>query len=202
MLDVIHLGEVKIWVWCTVFLSCLFLWLGYYARDSLQSRTVIWQSNCNQKQLYDCQPTELILGLSGAHEQFEQFSVLLHWLPFKYNNNNNNRIQKHSSRFFTITSLCCEPSPTCTFKWPAQSCANHVQHIKCLLRATCVSATWYEGAAQLLSLRELKSYLFKFYFIGWTINQWRRGGNRSTQRKPLATSFRKCHILKPEDSSP
>ena len=29
-----------------------------------------------------------------------------------------------------------------------------------------------------------------------------RGGNRSTRRKSLATSFRKCHRLKPEDSSP
>ena len=28
------------------------------------------------------------------------------------------------------------------------------------------------------------------------------GEDRSTRRKPLATSFRKCHILKPEDSSP
>ena len=27
------------------------------------------------------------------------------------------------------------------------------------------------------------------------------GGGRSTRRKPLATSFRKCHILKPEDST-
>ena len=34
------------------------------------------------------------------------------------------------------------------------------------------------------------------------LNRWRRGGNRSTGRKPLATSFRKCHILQPEDSSP
>ena len=33
-------------------------------------------------------------------------------------------------------------------------------------------------------------------------NQWRRGGNWSTQRKPLVTSFRKCHIPQPEDSSP
>ena len=34
------------------------------------------------------------------------------------------------------------------------------------------------------------------------LNRWRRGGNQSTQRKPLAMSFRKCHILQPEDSSP
>ena len=59
-------------------------------------------------------------------------------------------------------------------------------------------ATWYEGTSQLLHLTELKSHLFEFYFIGWTINRWRRGGNLSTQRKPLVTSFRKCHILKPK----
>ena len=34
------------------------------------------------------------------------------------------------------------------------------------------------------------------------INQWRRGGNQNTQRKSLTTSFRKCHILKPKNSSP
>ena len=36
------------------------------------------------------------------------------------------------------------------------------------------------------------------------MGEWGGGGrgDRSTQRKPLATSFRKCHILKPEDSSP
>ena len=34
------------------------------------------------------------------------------------------------------------------------------------------------------------------------LNRWRRGENRSTRRKPLATSFTKCHILQSEDSSP
>ena len=63
-------------------------------------------------------------------------------------------------------------------------------------------ATWYEGTAQLLSLIELKSHLLELYFIGWTINRRRRGGNRSTRRKPLATSFRKYHILKLENSNP
>ena len=44
---------------------------------------------------------------------------------------------------------------------------NYVQHIK---RLACASvmlrATWYKGTAQLLSLTELKSYLFGLYFIG------------------------------------
>ena len=32
-----------------------------------------------------------------------------------------------------------------------------------------------------------------FYFTGWTNNRWRRGGNQSTQKKTVATSFRKWH---------
>ena len=74
------------------------------------------------------------------------------------------------------------------------SSAYHVQPVVC--------STWYKGAPQLFNLTEFKSLLFELYFIGWTINRWRRGGNRSTRRKPLTTSIRICHILKPEDSSP
>ena len=49
----------------------------------------------------------------------------------------------------------------------AQSCANHVQHIECLSRASVMlRATWYEGTAQQLSLTELKLHLFELYFIG------------------------------------
>ena len=117
---------------------------------------------------------------------------------------NNNHIQRRNSRFFTISSLHRELSPTRTLKWLGRNrvqimcntfSAYHVQHV--LIRGT-----WYEGTAQLLSLTELKSHLFELYFIGWTFNRWRRGGNGSTWRKPLARSFRKCHILQPEDSSP
>ena len=74
--------------------------------------------------------------------------------------NNNNRIQKHNSRFSTISSLRREPSPTRTLKRPGRnrvqitSSAHHVQHV--VLRAT-----WYEGTAQLLSLTE-----FELDFIG------------------------------------
>ena len=83
---------------------------------------------------------------------------------------NNNRIQRLYSRFFTISSLRREPSPTRTLKWPGPNCvqitydklsADHVQHV--VLRAM-----WYEGTAQLLSLTELKLHLFEIYF-GWTI---------------------------------
>ena len=87
-------------------------------------------------------------------------------------NNNNNRIQRHNSRFFKVqsrffSSLCREPSPTCTLKWPMRnrvqitcntSSAHHMQHV--MLRAT-----WCGGTTQLLSLTEFKSHLFELYFI-------------------------------------
>ena len=77
------------------------------------------------------------------------------------NNNNNNIIiiiinnnNDNNSRFFTVSSLRREPSPTRTLKWPGRNrmqitcntlSAYHVQHV--VLRAT-----WYERIAQLLSL--------------------------------------------------
>ena len=58
----------------------------------------------------------------------------------------------------------------------AQSCANHVQHIERLFRASVMlHATWYEGTAQLLSLTEFKSHLFELYCIGWTIKPMKEG---------------------------
>ena len=91
--------------------------------------------------------------------------------------NNNNRIQRRYSRFFTISSQRRELSPTRTLKWPRRnllqitcntSRAYHVQHV--VLRAT-----WYEGTAQLLSLTELKSHLFELYFVGWIIKLMKEG---------------------------
>ena len=86
--------------------------------------------------------------------------------------------------------------------------AYHVQHIGRLSRAThralitcsMSCAIWYEGTAQLLSLTELESNLALLYWLKRLSDE--RGGNRSTQRKPPMTSFRKCHIPKPENSSP
>ena len=89
--------------------------------------------------------------------------------------NNNNKIiiacQRCNSRFFAISTLCREPSPTRTL-WPGHNhvqitcntlSAHHVQHVM-------LHAAWYEGTTQLLSLTEFKSHLFELYFIGWTIN--------------------------------
>ena len=131
------------------------------------------------------------------------------------NNNNNSHIQRCHSRFFTISSLRREPSPTRMLKWPGHNrvqimCntfsayAYHVQHVV-ISRATCRDTShvvWRDSSAINLLSWQSWNRIILFDSIGWTIDQWRRGGNRSTRRKPLATSFRKCHILKPEDSSP
>ena len=59
-------------------------------------------------------------------------------------NNNNNCIERRSSRFLTISSLRRELSPTRTLKWPRRnrmqrtcktSSAYHVQHVMCHLFA-------------------------------------------------------------------
>ena len=75
------------------------------------------------------------------------------------NNNNNNRIQ-----IIIVSNTRAQVAQ-------AQSCANHVQHIKPLSRASIMlRATWYEGTAQQLSLTELKSHnLFELYFVSWII---------------------------------
>ena len=131
------------------------------------------------------------------HQLNESWQVCLHW-------RHNNRIQRRCSRFFN--NLLTAPrtvSNTYAQVARAQSFANHVQHIQRLSRANVMlRATWYKGTAQLLSLTELKSHYLSFILLAEPLNWWRRGGNRSTRRKPLATSFRKCHILQPEDSSP
>ena len=86
----------------------------------------------------------------------------------QYTTTNNNRIQRRYSRFFTISSQCCELSLTYMLKWSGHnrvqimcntSSAYHVQ-------VSCYMPTWYEGTAQLLSLTDLNSHLYELYFIG------------------------------------
>ena len=74
----------------------------------------------------------------------------------------------------------------------AQSCANHVQHIERLSRASVMlHDTWYEGTAQLLSLTELKSHLFELYFIGWTIKPMEEGRKPEYQEKTPGDELQK-----------
>ena len=64
---------------------------------------------------------------------------------------------------FTVSSLHRQLSPCHMYAQvaQAQSCANHMQLIERLSRASAMlRATWYEGTAQLLSLTELKWHLF------------------------------------------
>ena len=86
---------------------------------------------------------------------------------FDIGKNNYNRTERRKSRFSTISSLHCEPSPTHTLKWSRRNhvqimcntpSAYHVQHVS--------RATLYERTAQLLSLTESKLHLFELYFIG------------------------------------
>ena len=106
-----------------------------------------------------------------------------------------NRIQRRNSRFFTISSLRHEPSPTRTLKWPWHSreqitcdtsSAYHVQH-------GVLRATWYEGTARLLSLTELKSHLFVLFLLAELLTD-EGGGKPEYPEKTPATSFKKCHI--------
>ena len=91
------------------------------------------------------------------------------------NYNNNDCIQRRSSRFFTISSLCRELSLIHTLKQPGH---NRVQ-IMCNRMSTyhvqCVVCHWVWRTAQLLSLTELKLHLFELYFISWTIKLMKEG---------------------------
>ena len=81
----------------------------------------------------------------------------------------------------------------------AQLCANHMGHIERLSPVTCVCHVIQRDSSAIKFDRVELAFILAL-FIGWTSSQWRRGGNQSTQRKPLMMSFRKCHILKPENS--
>ena len=121
-----------------------------------------------------------------------------------FNNNNNNRIQRRYSRSFTISSQRRELSPTRTLKWPWRnsvqttcntSSADHVQ-------VSCYVPLGTKGQLSYWVWQSWNRIYLSFILLTEPLNRWRWGGIRSTRRKPLATSFRKCHILQPEDSSP
>ena len=92
------------------------------------------------------------------------------WLT---SNNNNNCIQRHSSRLCTISSLHREPSSTHTFKWPrhnvCKSCATHWALISCNMLCYAPYGTKRQVRD---SWSEFKLHLFELYFIGWTIIRW------------------------------
>ena len=146
-------------------------------------------------------PTHTSLSLAAEYKTGTDW--LWRLKDFKYSmsaepnpTHNNNCIRRCSLRFLTISSLRRELSPTCTLKRLGHnrvqimcntSSAYHVQHV--VLRAT-----WHEGTAQLLSLKEFKSHLFELYFIACSIkpmkegkkpeypekNPWRRASENAT----------------------
>ena len=75
------------------------------------------------------------------------------YIDKKNNNNNNKRIEKSNSRFFTVSSLRHELSPTGTLKWPGcsrvqitcnASDTHHVQHIVCHVVQKDISAIKFD----------------------------------------------------------
>ena len=124
-------------------------------------------------------------------------------VPRLPSNTNNNCIQRRSSRF--VYNLLAAPrtvSNTYAQVAKAQSCENHVQHIERLSRATCCVPLGTKGQLSNKVWQSWNRIYFSLTLWAETINRWRREGNRSTRRKPMTTSFRKCHILKARKFNP
>ena len=69
-----------------------------------------------------------------------------------------------------------------------QLCANHMQH-KRLSLATCHVPHGMKGQVSYYVSQSWNHIYFSFILLAEISNRWRRGGNRSTWRKPLTTSF-------------
>ena len=54
-----------------------------------------------------------------------------------------------------------------------------------------IRATWYEGAAQVLSLTGLKSHLSELDFIGWTIKPMEEGSKPENPEKAPGDELQK-----------
>ena len=102
-----------------------------------------------------------------------------------------NCIERSSSRFLQSPHRNHKLSLTRMPEWPGHS---HMQIMctKLLSHAICPALCGMKGQ---LSFQVWQS---KSHFTDRAINWWREGGNRSTQRKPLTLSFRKCDILQLE----
>ena len=79
----------------------------------------------------------------------------------------------------------------------AQACANDVQHRG---RFSCANMSCYvhmvrRDSSAIKFDRVETTFILAFFSLAVPLNRWRRGGNQSTRRKPLASSFRKCHTL-------
>ena len=142
-----------------------------------------------------------VLSFPPTFEQRKWDGILYSWCSplmsfhhhhhHHHNNNNNNRTQRCNSRFLQ--------SPHCTANSQIRSSGlgaivwNHV-----LITSNMVIT----DSSAIKFGRVNIAFILALFLLAETINRWRWGENRSIRRKPLTTSFRKCHILKPENSSP
>ena len=130
------------------------LWLPYSRRHSTVGipQSILWLPyNRRHFTVGIPQSTCDYLTAGGISQSFYYITAL----GILQSYNNNNRIQRHNSRFFTISSLHHKLSPTPTLKWPGRNCAQimcntlrtyHMQHVM-------LPAMWYKGT-------EFKSHLF------------------------------------------
>ena len=90
---------------------------------------------------------------------------------------------------------------SCPVAIVCKSRATHLALFTCKCHVTCHLVRRDSSAVKFnrVEIAFISAFFFK---LAEPLNRRRRGGNRSTRRKPLATSFRKCLILQPEDSSP
>ena len=141
-----------------------------------------------------------------------------------FQDDNNNRIERHNPRFFTISSLRRGLPATRSLRWPGRnrlqitcnaSGAHHVQYVCHMVRRDSSAIKFDRVEIAFIVGFFVCLFVFVFVFVLFcfalfvclfvfaeTISRRRRRRNRSTRRKPLTTSIRKCHILKPENSSP
>ena len=84
-----------------------------------------------------------------------------YFLHCHYNDNNNNRIERRSSRFYyNLLTAPRAVSNTHAQVAQAQSCCKLRATRTTLITCKMSCATWYEGTAQLLRLAEFKSHSF------------------------------------------
>ena len=80
-----------------------------------------------------------------------------------------------------------------------KSRATHRALITCNLQC----ATWYEGTAQLLRFDRVEiAFILALFYWRKPLTVEGGEGTDVPGKKTPKTSFRKCHILKPENSSP
>ena len=87
--------------------------------------------------------------VEGCPPQKWQIIIVIVIIIIIKNNSNNNCIQRCSLRFFTISLLCRELSPTRTLKWPRHDRVKIGCNTLSAYHVHTLCATWYEGTDEL-----------------------------------------------------